>query len=298
MSSYSKSSFVVSKLILALFLFSSSFLLNEATAAFRAALNLTRGYLSSALENSQEPKERSDEWRQNEWNKWEDKIEEEWGEFDENLEAEKDELIKMNEKEWGPWFESIKKKWTNFGKNIDDKYKSEVLKESLYWQEAAWRTWIKTEGRAFIQRDLVNWFTSKESYLYRWVSNQWTEWKNEKIQEWFNSKWKREENEYWEKWEKKLKQLNNSPKMVNSKDHEKWLKWKERTQHELNEWHEWAEFKDNIYINSNWAKWKQWKNEKRTLFYNWVDSYVYKWIRENKWTVLVDEIKELTPHES
>ncbi|KJP89491.1 hypothetical protein AK88_00934 [Plasmodium fragile] len=298
MLSYSKSSIVVSRIILALFLFSSSFLLNEASAAFRAALGNTTNYLSNALENSQEPKERSDEWRQNEWNKWEDIIEEEWEEFDENLEAEKDELIKMSEEEWGPWFESIKKKWTNFGKNIDDKYKSEVLKESLYWNEVAWRTWIKTAGRSFIEKDLTRWLTSKESYLYRWVSKEWTQWKNEKIQEWFNSKWKRKENEYWWKWEKKLKESKNSSRMVNSKDHEKWIKWRERTQCELNKWHEYVEFKDNIYINSNWAKWKEWKNAKRTLFYAWVNSYVYKWIRQHQWTVLTEEIKQLSSAKS
>ncbi|ANQ07576.1 Tryptophan-rich antigen [Plasmodium coatneyi] len=296
MLSYFKPFSAVPRLILALFLLSLFFCSNEASAAFRAVLDQSISYLSNALESAQQPETRSDQWRQNEWNKWEDKLEEEWEEFDENLEEEKDELLKMNEEEWGPWFEEIKKKWTtNFGKNLDDEYKLEVLKESLYWNEVTWKTWIKTEGRAFIQKDLVKWIASKESYLYRWVSKEWTEWKNEKIQEWFNSKWKREENEYWTKWEKKFKQSKNSSKMINSKDHEKWLKWKETTQHELNNWHEWAEFKDNIYINSDWAKWKQWKNTKRTLFYDWVDSYVYKWIREQQWTALIDEIKELVP---
>ncbi|CAA9987294.1 tryptophan-rich antigen, putative [Plasmodium knowlesi strain H] len=296
MLSYSKSSSVPSKLIIALFLFSASFLINEASAAFRAVLDQSMNYLCNALENAQQPEARSDQWRQNEWNKWEDKLEEEWAEFDENLEDEKDELIKMNEKEWGPWFESTKKKWMNFGKYIDDKYKCEVLKESLYWNEVAWKTWIKTEGRSFIEKDLSMWFASKESYLYRWVSKEWTEWKNEKIKEWFNSKWKREENEYWTKWEeKKLKKSNNSSKIVNTKDYKKWLMWKEKTQQELDNWHEWAEFKDNIYINSNWEKWKQWKNEKRKLFYNWVDSYVWKWIKENQWIPLIEEIKQLSP---
>ncbi|EUD67848.1 hypothetical protein C922_01460 [Plasmodium inui San Antonio 1] len=63
----------------------------------------------------------TNEWRQNEWNKCEDKIEEACKELDENLEAEKDEHIKMNEKEWETCIEVIKKKWTNFWKNIDDK---------------------------------------------------------------------------------------------------------------------------------------------------------------------------------
>ncbi|GAW80089.1 tryptophan-rich antigen [Plasmodium gonderi] len=262
--------------------------------AFMDIINLTRNFIVGTSENSPEPEQKTDEWRQNEWNKWEDKLEEEWGIFDENLEDETDELIKICENEWDTWFEGIKNKWTHFSENLDDQYKIEVLGESLKWNESSWKFWIKTDGREIIQKDLNNWIASKESYLYEWVSNQWVKWKSAKLQEWFNSKWKLEENEYWEKWEKKFNNLKNQTQEVKSKDYDKWLDWKNRTKQEFDQWHEWAEFKDNIYINHYWKKWKKWKNNKRNLFYGWVDSYVHKWIRDNKWMVLVKEIKELT----
>ncbi|SBT83561.1 tryptophan-rich protein [Plasmodium ovale] len=290
MSSNGRTFSVVSSSPSTVIILSLAILINK---IFSAPVTQANHYPLNTLEYLHGAREKTEEWKENRWNNWFQQLEEEWTEFNYTLENEKEEWIRGNEKEWDNFLTDVEKKWIHLSRNIDNEYKRTALAESLTWNETMWRVWINTEGRDFIEKEWRQWITNKESYLYSWVSREWVQWKDEKIQEWKNNKWKLEENEYWEKYEKKMKSGKLS-KFLNLKEKEKWLKWKDRNRREKEQWLNWVQTKDDIYINSKWEKWKKWKNYKRNLFYKWVDAYVNKWIHEKQWYVLVNEVKELT----
>ncbi|KAI4839267.1 tryptophan-rich antigen [Plasmodium brasilianum] len=258
------------------------------------SLNESNHYPSNVLEYLKDPKERSHEWKVNRWKNWMNQLEEDWEEFSETLQTDNNEWIEGNEEKWEIWFESIKKKWIHYNKNLENEYKKDILAESLTWDETMWKVWINTEGREHMEKEWKTWIAEKESNMYDWVVKQWSQWKSEKIEEWVNSKWKLKEDEYWKKWEHKVKKWNKMKKMLHSKENNDWMKWKQRVEMEREQWLDWVESKDEIFINQKWKNWKKWKNNKRNIFYKWVDNYINKWIDEKKWVPLVNEVKELT----
>ncbi|SBT33222.1 tryptophan-rich antigen [Plasmodium ovale wallikeri] len=220
----------------------------------------------------------------NEWNDWMQTLEEEWQEFNANIEKKKNKWIEKQEKEWNEWIKGTKNKWIQFNGNMD--IASEILKKSVNWKDAQWKNWINKEGRMIIEKDFETWITEKQQTLQRAIMKEWVNWRNNKIKAWLMTKWKYKEEECSKKWDD-----TEFAKSLYKKDPNCWLQYKQNICAQRAQWLKWLLIKEYVYVHDDGIKWSKWKDDKRASFNEWVESYVKKWISEKQWNVLIKAIK-------
>ncbi|KAI4839819.1 tryptophan-rich protein [Plasmodium brasilianum] len=218
------------------------------------------------------------------WQNWMMRLESDWEQFNASMNIRKDEWLKETEAEWDEWIKSIKNKWMNCNEYMDVEIKSDILSKSSTWNETQWKEWIHTEGKQLMVADFENWIKEKESLLDFRLISEWVQWKNDKIMTWLMSDWKSEENNYWSHWENET-----WPKWFNISEWKRWLKWKERVAREGQQWMNWIQLKENVYISGEGYKWSEWKKEKKIVFEKCTKSLIDEWINNKKWMLLTEK---------
>ncbi|GAB65091.1 tryptophan-rich antigen [Plasmodium cynomolgi strain B] len=219
--------------------------------------------------------EKSEEWKNNQWNIWKKKNEDEWKIFNTSIENEKDNWLQGIEKEWQNFLEAMLNKWIHYNKKMDEEYQINILEKSSEWDDTQWIKWIKTEGKQFMEQQWTIWLAQKEAQLNHWVVNKWIRWKNSQIIEWLMTDWRLQKEASMSNY----KIIN----MLQRKKRKEWNKWRERINREREEWDAWVRSKENIYINTKWNKWSKWKKDKRFIFSKWVEMFTNKLKNERQW---------------
>ncbi|GAB64549.1 tryptophan-rich antigen [Plasmodium cynomolgi strain B] len=248
--------------------------------AFKALAN---PYQAIEYGNPNSSKDRVEEWKRNAWADWMAQLEDEWKNFNAQIEEEKKAWVEEKEGQWIMLLKHLQNKWLHFNPNIDTEYQIDMLGKSETWDERQWKMWISTEGKQLLELDLKRWFTNNEMIYCKWTIDEWNEWKNEKIKEWITCEWKESEDKYWSKYDDATAQT------LPTAEKNQWFKWKERIYREGIEWKNWIAIKQSRYVNSNWNSWSEWKNEKRLEFNEWIEAFVELWIRQKQWLVACKE---------
>ncbi|GAW79055.1 tryptophan-rich antigen [Plasmodium gonderi] len=226
-----------------------------------------------------------EEWKRNQWTEWVYQLDDDWKEFNAQIDEEKRAWVEEKEGDWVMFLKSLLDKWMHFNPNLDEEYKTDVLSKSESWDERQWKMWISTEGKELLEADLKKWFTNNEVIYCKWTMDEWNEWKNEKIKDWVTTEWKANEDQYWSKYDDATAQT------LSTAERSQWFTWKERIYKEGIEWKNWIAIKESRYVNSNWNSWSEWKNEKRLEFNEWIELFVEKWIRQKQWLLWNEEKK-------
>ncbi|ANQ06823.1 Tryptophan/threonine rich antigen [Plasmodium coatneyi] len=222
--------------------------------------------------------EKSTEWKNNQWNIWKKKNEDEWKIFNTSIENEKGNWLQGIEKEWQEFLDAMQNKWIYYNRKMDAEYQINVLEKSPQWDDTQWIEWIKTEGKQFIEQEWKTWLAQKEAHLNDWVVNKWIQWKNSQIIQWLMTDWRLQEEASWSNYENYKITY-----MLQRKKRKEWNKWKERINREREEWDAWVRSKEKIYINTKWNKWSKWKKDKRFIFSKWVEMFTNTLINERQW---------------
>ncbi|GAW79602.1 tryptophan-rich antigen [Plasmodium gonderi] len=229
--------------------------------------------------NEELHEDKSDEWKNMEWNNWMTKTEDEWKIFNTSIENEKTSWIQANEKEWDDWLESIQNKWIYYNENMDEEHKINLLTKSSEWDETQWVEWIKTECKQYIEQEWKKWLRQKESNLGNWVVNKWIQWKNSKITEWLMTDWRIQDEASCSNYD-----YNKITNLLKRKERKKWNICRERINKEREEWNAWVQSKENLYVNTRWSKWSKWKKNKSFVLSKLVEMFINKLIIEKQWT--------------
>ncbi|VUZ93258.1 tryptophan-rich antigen [Plasmodium vivax] len=230
-------------------------------------------------------RDKVEEWKRNAWTDWMVQLDDDWKDFNAQIEEEKKAWIEEKEGDWVILLKHLQNKWLHFNPNLDAEYQTDMLAKSETWDERQWKMWISTEGKQLLEMDLKKWFTNNEMIYCKWTMDEWNEWKNEKIKEWVTSEWKESEDQYWSKYDDATIQT------LTVAERNQWFKWKERIYREGIEWKNWIAIKESKFVNANWNSWSEWKNEKRLEFNDWIEAFVEKWIRQKQWLIWTDERK-------
>ncbi|EUD64336.1 hypothetical protein C922_05275 [Plasmodium inui San Antonio 1] len=222
--------------------------------------------------------QKSEEWKNKQWNIWKKKNETEWKVFNTCIENEKDNWLQRVEQEWQQFLEAMQNKWIHINKRMDEEYKIIIPEESAAWDDTQWIEWIKTEGREFMEHQWKIWLSQKEADLNDWIVKQWIGWKNSQISDWLMTDWRLQEEASWSNYEN-----HKITNMLQRKKRKKWTEWRERINREREEWEDWVRSKENIYLNSKWNKWSKWKRDKRFIFSKWVEMITNRLINERQW---------------
>ncbi|SBT72813.1 Tryptophan-Threonine-rich plasmodium antigen C terminal, putative [Plasmodium ovale] len=237
-----------------------------------------------AIQLEEEWIDKTDEWKENEWNNWKLELEKNWKFFHLSLQNEKNMWVKNKTNEWIDWMQRMNNKWTHYNENLNETYKSNILEKSLTWDEEDWKYWANTEMKTLIVKDWENWINQCEVNMNKWIENKWIHWRSYQIMTWLNSEWKHAENIHWLK-----KERLEWTKPSNVKNTGDWLKWKERMYRQSDEWLTWVQNKEKLILNNKCIYWEKWKNNKNTLFDKWTKEFLNKWISEKKWNALTNE---------
>lgn len=278
---------MVSLRSITLFKLTSTLILNIIPTSLQNERNGVKDCPHKVLNMQSAEIEKTDAWKENEWNKWKLDLEANWKEFNLSLIEERDEWIQNITKDWNEWMQNMQHKWTHFIENVDEPYKSYILEKSLTWNNADWKNWINTELKGLIDNDWKKWINRMESHLYRMIEDTWMHWRSYQILTWLKSDWKHDENIYWLK--KEYIEWNKPSKVQNTGE---WLKWKQRVHKQSLEWFRWVQSKEKIIENIKCISWILWKNDKNKIFNHWKESFLNKLIRNEQWNVWNKEGKE------
>ncbi|GAW83887.1 tryptophan-rich antigen [Plasmodium gonderi] len=224
--------------------------------------------------------EKSEELKNRAWKKWFMKLQVDWKIFNSDLENDKQKWLDEKSLKWKEWLNFMESKWTHHNENMDTKFKSYVLKNSQNWDENKWESWMKNDGKTFMEMDYNKWMRESRCHYVTWVVKQWEQWKNEKICTWLLKDWRRNEFEYWQK----FKDLT-LPEPLSERAKNNWNKWNLRVSKEKEQWIRWVSTKYNLYENSECQIWRKWKDERKTLFNEWMESFMNSWIAGKKWNL-------------
>ncbi|KMZ84769.1 tryptophan-rich antigen (Pv-fam-a) [Plasmodium vivax Brazil I] len=230
--------------------------------------------------------EKSEELKKYAWNNWFMKLQSDWKYFNSALENEKQTWFDEKEKEWQEWLKSMENRWTHYNENMDAKFKSYILKNSQGWDDNQWETWIKNDGKKFMETNYHKWIDENYSNYNAWVVKRWEQWKNEKILTWLLKDWRRNEFEYWYKFKNMT-----LPEPLYERAKNNWNKWNKRLSKEKEQWKKWVAAKYELYENSECKQWKKWKDDREVLFNNWIESFINTWVADKKWNVWIEEKK-------
>ncbi|SBS94003.1 tryptophan-rich antigen [Plasmodium ovale curtisi] len=237
-----------------------------------------------AIQLKEEWIDKTDEWKENEWNNWKLGLEKNWKIFYLSLQNEKNMWVKSKTNEWIDWMQRMNNKWMHYNENMNETYKSNILEKSLTWDKEDWKHWANTEMKTLIVKDWENWINQCEVNMNKWIENKWIHWRSYQIMTWLKSEWKHAENIHWLK-----KERLEWTKPSNVKNAGDWLKWKERMYRQSDEWLTWVQNKEKLILNNKCIYWEKWKNNKNTLFDKWTEEFLNKWIIEKKWNALTNE---------
>ncbi|SBT01646.1 tryptophan-rich antigen (Pv-fam-a) [Plasmodium ovale curtisi] len=226
----------------------------------------------------------TEEWKINERDKWMQKLDEEWKLFKLSMENKVNEWLKEKDKDWDSWRTQMKNKWMHYNENMDAQYNTNVYKECHTWDETGWKTWIKANGRKLMETDWINWVNESEWKLNELFNYEWSQWKYKKLFDWETSDWKCEESDQWYNW-----QQANLAKWLHKKKKKKYRKWKVRIRREKEEWDQWVYQKELLNSKFKMNQWLKWKNDKRSSFNDWVESFINEWISGQQWNVWLTE---------
>ncbi|SBT72695.1 tryptophan-rich protein [Plasmodium ovale] len=234
-------------------------------------------------------KEQSEEWKRAEWDKWMNKMEKELRLFDLSIDVQKKKWEKLREIEWKKWINQIENKWMHYNKNIYVEYRSEIFWNGLKWDESQWEKWIQLEGREYLVGELKNWVNEYHTSFNELIVKELEKWTSKKIKEWESKSWKIDEDNYWKRWKNKTKW----PKYLYLKKWINFCTWKKRLRRETKQWLKWIKSKEDVYKNKWCDKWLEWKRNKGHDFFQWLDSFVEKWVKQKQWNVWLDEREKL-----
>ncbi|SBS89048.1 tryptophan-rich antigen [Plasmodium ovale curtisi] len=231
--------------------------------------------------------EKSEQLKKHAWNNWLVKLEIDWQYFNALLESEKKKCLEEKENDWHEWLKSIENKWMHYNKDMYIEYESNVFEESKAWNDKEWEEWIKTEGKRYMQMDWNKWIQENEIEWHEWILKQWIEWKDDKILTWILKDWRRDEFEYWEK----LKSMTLAQPLLDRVQNN-YTKWEKRVDKEKEQWKNWVNDKQDLYLNEC-AKWTKWKENKLETFNEWAEPFVNTWIKQKQWNIWNDERNKL-----
>ncbi|SCO65773.1 tryptophan-rich antigen [Plasmodium vivax] len=230
------------------------------------------------------PEEELEEWKNQEWKKYMENIEEEWQLLNLWIEEEKQNWIESKDKELENWMNKMENKCMHID-NINKEYQCMFIKSCLKGDDQSQiKEQLKHELKNFIYRDWKKWLRENESYLNTWLVKQWIQWKNNKILKFLMAEWKQEEDEYWNDWEK-----TKTWKWLHFYKRRKWQTWKNRVTSEKQEWENWVKIKEERVIYNKYKKWTQWINAKKPSINQWVESLADKCVNDSRWNTWIDE---------
>ncbi|KJP88305.1 hypothetical protein AK88_02086 [Plasmodium fragile] len=233
--------------------------------------------------------DKSHEWKMNEWSKWLIKTKEDCEFFNTSIENKRKRWLEKKEKEFDVWLMNLNNGWMHYRVNEENEYKSKAMKNASTWDDSQWEQWIQTEGKKSMEADLTKWLNDNETFWYDWISKEWAQWKNIKMLQWLSVDWKHKEDETFGHY-KSSKFIN----MLHKKKRSKWMKWKERSDKEKEEWNNWIKSKENYYLNYKWDEWLKWKKDKRVFCGPQFLALINKWISNKQWTVWIEDQKDAT----
>ncbi|GAW79601.1 tryptophan-rich antigen [Plasmodium gonderi] len=276
-------------LSIAIFVLACALLVNVASAASASKQN-SNNFVSPLLVGfGALSVEESEEFKRMAWNNWMLRLEAEWKELQESIEELKEKCLEEKESEFSDWLSSLQNKWYHYNKAMLKEYKCNVMENSSNWNDAQWENWVKNEGLKIIEEQWKTWIKKQDEQIRDLTLHKWIQWKNDKIRSWLLCEWKSEEDFYWTNWER-----SSTAKWLQEAEKAHWMKWKERINRESEQWENWVQMKESIYINEKWAKWAQWKNNKKHLFNKWSASLIYKWTLKKQWKVWIKEANNTT----
>lgn len=275
---------LLSRLTILIFALSCAVFVNTASGAAPNRPN-KNGFVSPALIGFGELNiEESEEFKRMAWNNWMLRLESDWKHFHESVEEDKTKWLQGMDSAWSDWLRSLQSKWSNYSEEMLKEYNSNVMEVSAKWNDGQWVTWIKTDGRSILEAQWEKWIEKADYQLQKLILDKWIKWKNDKIRSWLSSEWKTEEDYYWSNIERST-----TAKWLREAERIHWIRWKERISRESEQWLNWVQMKEGVYINVEWKKWLQWKNDRKILFNKWSTNLVYKWTLKRQWTVWIKE---------
>ncbi|SBT31940.1 tryptophan-rich antigen [Plasmodium ovale wallikeri] len=281
-----KSTSFVSRLSITLIALSCAFLFNYVSAVSTNGPNSPISYTLIGINELN--LEQSEEFKKMAWNNWMMRLESDWKHFLMSIEKEKTEWIEEKDVAWSEWMKNMQHRWTQYNEPMHLEYNTNILEKSAQWNDSQWNAWMKKEGKEIMDAQWAKWVYECNRELDQMVWNKWVQWKNDKIRSWLSNEWKAEEDYYWSNWECSTK-----AKWLHLAERRHWLKWKERVSREAEQWINWIQMKERVYINDEWMKWNKWKSDKQTLFNKWETSFIYKWTMKKQWNVWIREANNM-----
>ncbi|CAG9479613.1 unnamed protein product [Plasmodium vivax] len=274
----------LSRLSILIFALSCAIFVNTASGAAANRPN-ANGFVSPTLIGFGELSiQESEEFKRMAWNNWMLRLESDWKHFNDSVEEAKTKWLHERDSAWSDWLRSLQSKWSHYSEKMLKEHKSNVMEKSANWNDTQWGNWIKTEGRKILEAQWEKWIKKGDEQLQKLILDKWVPWKNDKIRSWLSSEWKTEEDYYWANVERAT-----TAKWLQEAEKMHWLKWKERINREYEQWVNWVQMKESVYINEEWKKWPKWKNDKKILFNKWSTNLVYKWTLKKQWNVWIKE---------
>ncbi|SBT75764.1 tryptophan-rich protein [Plasmodium ovale] len=263
--------------------------------------------------------EKSEAWKEQEFENWMKETEVDWIKFTEQMEELTTSWFEKKEEEWEGWIKAMESKWSYYNKNMGDKciheifknslnwddekwekwlrivkkksvshtdnsdedYIRNVFKKSLKWTDSQWIEWINTPVRRAMEKDWENWVAEDQYKLDKWISENFYKWVNRKLKEWKSRHWKQDEDKYWTE----LENDENLEYSSNTSTRMEWKKWKHRNERETERWNEWIDKLKNEYFNREVIQWTAWKSNKCYLFNHWMKTLIDNWIHDKQWNV-------------
>ncbi|KAI4839923.1 tryptophan-rich antigen [Plasmodium brasilianum] len=287
--SYIRLTSISARLSIIIFIFSCAFFLNHVSAALPGKPNPCNPSQVTTADLRELNIEEAEEFKRMAWNNWLMRLESEWKHFNETLEKDKVQWLEEREQVWNDWLNNMQNNWNNYNEEMHKEYKTEILEKSEHWSESQWIKWMQTEGRQIMELQWEKWVHDNDYSLNQLILNKWVQWKNNKIKSWLANEWKAEEDYYWANWE-----YSTTAKWLHFAERKLWLKWKERISREAEQWMNWVQMKESVYISEEWNKWPKWKNYKKILFNKWASNEIYKWTMKKQWKTWLKDCKNNT----
>ncbi|GAW84029.1 variable surface protein [Plasmodium gonderi] len=221
------------------------------------------------------------EWKKKKWTEFMALLENDFKEFNDYLEKEKNKWIKEIDNALEQWKKDTEKKWDEYDEATFNELLGHKAQDALNWSDKEWTNWISKNGRLAIKADWNKWIEECENSFKVGISDDWEKWSSFKKREYDITEWKFLEDIFWPHWKRHVKPEEPLYDIkINMME-----KWQDRIKGEEEEWSNWIEDKKQKYIDVEWDKWTQWKKDNNMKFIDVMESIVKKWTDNKHWNV-------------
>ncbi|GAW80446.1 tryptophan-rich antigen [Plasmodium gonderi] len=236
----------------------------------------------------EQTEESSDEWKQQQFRNWMNKLDDDYKAWNDSLKDDKKEWVNQKESVFQNLLKKININLLEWNKaTLKEINRNKIVLNDLNSKEQ-WNKWFDIIWKPYNRQTWLDILDSYDKIRSQWQSNQWKKWKAQKMTEWMLQKWKVEEEEKWEQWESKK-----WAKYFQRAKKKEWIRWIKRNERENAEINNWIRNKEELSLQrDDWIEWDKWKARKIIALDKNLDSLKNKWIAEEKWKVFTSVSSE------